>query len=202
MKRKEPTVLMIDVDGVLADFSEAFTRTARGLDNSTPIISTVSQPTWNLKGFMSPTLVNQTWELVRQEFGWWKKLHPLIDEKELQRLRHYHTRDRVVFCTGRSARNPEDRTIEYQTIEWLEVRGLRYPSVLCSSKKGEVAKAIGATYSIEDKPENAAMVHWLTDGKTKSFILDRPYNREFGLPSGVQRVGSLGEFFDAVDAAC
>jgi hypothetical protein len=185
---------------VLADFAEAFTRTARGLDSTVPIISTVKQPTWNLKGFMSPALVNQTWDQVRQAEGWWKRLYPLLEERELQRLRHYNLHDQIVFCTGRNARNPNDHTVARQTIEWLEVRGVRYPSVVCSPKKGEIARAIGATHSIDDKPENAAMVHWLTDGACKSFIMDRPYNRDYALPSGVIRVRSLGEFFDCVDS--
>jgi hypothetical protein len=198
-KTKNP-VLMLDLDGVLCDFSEAFTRTARNLDPSVPIVSTVKQPSWSLTEFMSKPLVNATWDEVCRAQAWWQhEPFPLFEEAECKRLKYIMQAHEVVYCTSRSARNPSGPSVAEQSIAWLEQRGLRRPSLVVSKKKGEVARAIGATHALDDRPENVCMIHWVTDGACKSFVLDRPYNRAYPFPSGVVRVASLGEFFQACE---
>ena len=91
-----------------------------------------------------------------------------------------------------------------QTQRWLTNHGLETPSVVVSSKKGEIARAIRATHSLEDKIENAWAIHWISDSpQTKSFLLDRPYNRVQESPEigarGIIRVGSVEEFLDEVE---
>lgn len=198
--QKSKTIL-IDVDGVLADFSAAYTRTAKGIDPQQEIISAVAQPDWNLRCFMDKGLVDATWDAVRQAEAWWTELHPLFTEKELYRLRHIMAAHEVVFCTGRKSktRNPDGPTVAEQTIQWLEAKGIKHPSVLCCSKKGVIAKAIGATHSIEDKPTNVIDIHETTQGACLSYVMDRPYNRGQAYPSGVRRVFSLGEFLDEIE---
>ena len=63
-----------------------------------------------------------------------------------------------------------------------------------------LAKAVEAGFCIEDKPSNASMVDWLTEGETKSYLLDRPYNQgssEF-LASNVKRIYSVNEYLEAI----
>jgi uncharacterized HAD superfamily protein len=197
--KPEPKILM-DLDGVMCDFTEAFTRTARHIRSDQQIISTVSQPSWNLTGCMDKALVNATWDKIRTSTEWWRREPwPLYTPKELAQLRHLQAAHEVVFCTSRNTHNPSDPPISEQSISWLESHGIHRPSLVVSKNKGDVARALGATHSIEDRPENACMIHWVTDGSCASYILDRPYNRAYPLPAGVVRVSSLGEFFDAIE---
>jgi hypothetical protein len=197
MKHKR---ILLDIDGVLADFCFAFTRTAMHLDPNQQIVGTLDQPTWNLTGTMDKQLVKATWDKIRCMKEWWMRLPPLITEPELHRLRYLMDRHEVVFCTGRKeqTRNPDGPSVIYQTIEWLERLGLTNPSVLMCSKKGEIARAIGATHAIDDKPENVCMLEWLNEETCESFVLDRKYNRDYIYPVGVKHVQTLDEFFNAI----
>jgi hypothetical protein len=193
---------MFDVDGVLADFVEGFTRLANGLFG-TKIITTLEQPSWNFRtwGLLTKNQENLTWDKLKQDPDWWRTLNPLIDVLTFTRINELQVRHEVVFCTNRmSAVAPPGR----QTSFWLERHGITRPSVIVSGKKGEVARAIRATHSIDDKIENAWAVHWISDSpQTHSFLIDRPYNRIAALPevgpSRVTRVATVKEFLDVVE---
>lgn len=199
MKRK---VILMDLDGVLADFVEGFTRLANSLFH-TQIITTPDQPSWNFRtwGLLTREQENLVWDQVKRDAGWWTRLKPLVSIGTFSRIDNLQLEHEVVFCTNRvSAAHPPGQ----QTSMWLESHGVYRPSVIVSGKKGEIARAIGATHSIDDKIENCWAVHWISDSpQTKSYLLDRPYNRiqkrpEVG-PSGVKRVLTVDEFLDEVE---
>lgn len=188
MKQK---VLMIDLDGVLVDFSTAFTSLCKQFDPSVQVTSAMKQQNWDYTE-INPSIVKLAWQYVDKTPGWWTKPFALINQQELGLLNSLRQTNEVIFCTSRGSNvcDPVSR----QSIEWLEAVGIHKPSVVISKNKGEIARAIKATHSIEDRPQNAAMIHWLTDGKCKSYLIDRPYNEKADLPKQVKRVQSLEEF--------
>lgn len=195
---KRPTI-MIDMDGVLCDFVEAFTRTARELDPTQVIITTEKQATWNLVGLMDRRLMNQTWDRVRATHEWWYKMpYPMINRRELQDLLQLTYSSDVVFCTNRSAATP-GRPIAAQTAEWLEDRGIYHPSVLCARDKGLVAMGIEATHAIDDRAENCQSIA-LMQPQCSVYLLDRPYNRDAVMLPNMQRVASFEEFLSCFAA--
>jgi hypothetical protein len=198
MSRTKLPVIMIDLDGVLVDFTEAFTRTAKGLDPSQKVISTVSQPSWNLEGLMDKKLVNATWDRIRATPEWWDITPwPLFDAREMARLRHFQAAYEVVFCTNRNARSLDGSSISTQSIRWLERHGIREPSLVVAKDKHFIAQGLPATHAIDDRISNVLDIHQYAPD-TKVYIMDRPYNRA-PLPDAIQRVSSLGEFFDCVE---
>jgi len=194
--------VMFDVDGVLADFVKGFTATANRLFG-TKIISTTEQTTWNFhsSGLLSKTQESFTWETLKNDGDWWERLDSLIGEETWRRIRELMRWSEVLFVTNRAS---DFSPPGLQTQRWLTNHGIETPSVVVSSKKGEIARAVRATHSLEDKIENAWAIHWISDSpQTKSFLLDRPYNRVQESPEigarGVIRVGSVEEFLDEVE---
>lgn len=199
MSRK---VIMFDVDGCLADFVLGFTMLAHDLFG-TAIVGTEDQPSWNFRtwGLLTRDQENETWKLLRGDSTWWARLKPMISDETFRRINLLKQAHEVVFCTNRSSSASPPG---WQTALWLEQHGILRPSVIVSNKKGEIARAIGATHALDDKIENAWAIHWISDSpQTKSFLVDRTYNRIQALPevgpSGVIRVNTVEEFLDKVE---
>ena len=74
-----------------------------------------------------------------------------------------------------------------------------------SDKKGEIAKAIDASHCIDDRYQNANMVHYLSEKykggrRTKSYLIDRPYNQAPGLdPRGIIRIKTFTESLNDIE---
>lgn len=182
--------VMFDVDGVLADFTFAFTKEA-GIEP----YGVAEQTDWSIPE-VSKELFNQTWKTVTTRPWWWARVPSAATKEDLDALRDLTMRPdfQVVFCTNREGTPNAQRQTRY----WLGELGIS-GNVVLSKRKGDVAKAIDADYSIEDKPENVACIHWIADSKPcKSYVLDRPYNRDFKFPSKVRRVYSVAEFIEDV----
>jgi len=200
---KPPTSIqksvIIDIDGVAADFTLGFTSLARKEFNPIiPSMPTVFHQQWNFKGIMTPQEENATWEYIHTHPEWWDTLRPLLTVEDSERLAYIGTRVPIYFVTHRPDASKK------HTAKWLtEVLGLEYPSVICSKKKGEVARVLNASHAIDDKLENVWCIHWLSDNpQTKVYLLDRPYNRidvEVGA-NNVYRIKSFDEFLDDLEA--
>lgn len=191
--------IIIDVDGVLADFTLGFTTTAmKEFNSNIPCIPSVFHQKWSFKDIMSPSAVNATWEYIHANPDWWGSLRSLLSVDEGDRLQYIGTKVPIYFVTHR----PENARVP--TAKWLtEIIGIEYPSVICSKKKGEIAKVLNASHAIDDKLENIWCIHWLSDSpQTKAYLLDRPYNRidvEVGA-NNVYRIKTFEEFLDEVEA--
>ena len=197
----KPKTILWDVDGVLADFIYGFTSTAGKLSDP-PFAA------WGTKvhesgdfGKIIPDneLQQRAWYELTHTNHWWSRLPTLLSTQEQMEF-HKFTKDmsyRSVFCTARPDSTPE---IQFQTQLFLENLGVYMPNVVVSKRKGDVARAIEADYAIDDKPENCACIHWISDVKpTKSYILDYPLiNRQKILPPKVRRVSSITEFIDDI----
>ena len=186
--------IIFDIDGVLADFVGGFTKLAKDMFD-VPVTTTTSQPSWLGFPGMTKEQITQTWDIVDASRTFWYDLDALATDAELNAISSISQTDEVYFCTARRGYN-----VKAQTELWLRSTGIVKPTVIISKRKGEFAKAVEADYSIEDKANNASFIDWQTEGKTKSYLIDRPYNQapqEF-LASGVKRVSSISEFLGEV----
>jgi 5'(3')-deoxyribonucleotidase len=191
-------IVMFDVDGVLAEFIGGFTARAARIFPGVPITYGRDQPSWNGFPGMTKPMISATWDSIRNDPAFWFDLSSLTTYEEEDRIRILCATQDVYFVTARHA----GPSAKQQTEMWLQDRiGLQYPTVVLSTKKGEVAKAIGADFCIDDKASNASTVAWLTEDKTKSHLLDRPYNRvdpDF-MASSVVRVSSVTEYLNIIE---
>lgn len=189
--------IMFDIDGVLADFVWSFTTEAHKLDPSVVVIPTTQQHSWNMKNIMDSKLVNKVWRVIEKEHMWWIGIPPCVPDVVFDSIHKLKITNDVVFCTGRDSRGTH--SVTYQTGLWLTNHAVGIPTNVIASKcKGEIARALGVNYAIDDRASNAAMVHWLTNGECRSYIIDRPYNANADLPEKVRRVGTVEEFLDDI----
>lgn len=198
MSRK---VIMLDVDGVLANFTYGFSLLANEMFGF-PVVHTHEQPTWNFSGEGRLTKVQESavWTRIRQTVGWWEGLQPLVSPSVFCRISNLGGHHEVLFTTSRvSSVTPPGA----ETKAWLHTLGVLLPSVIVSPKKGEIARAVGATHSLEDKAENAWSIHWISDiPQTASYLINRPYNQVQTVPeigARVKRVASVEAFLDIVE---
>jgi len=188
------STIIMDVDGVLADFVLAYTRQAVEMGFLDKENSCFDQVGWDQFGLTSEQM-SKVWDVIYDIHGWWASLDALVSRSvfsEINKLQFYH---QVVFVSARQGINPQ-----FDTTNWLDMHGVENASVVITKKKGEVARALNADYSLEDKPENAAVIHWLADAKPcKSYIIDKLYNQVEYLPKNVKRVKTVEEFLGEID---
>ena len=181
--------ILFDVDGVLADFCYGFTKEAGVVP-----WSHTAQQTWQFPEDKIPLeLRAATWEKVTTTNNWWCALPAMASGIAFNWISNMDTHNHMVFGTNRKG----TPNAQYQTKRWLERKGIAHPNVVLTKFKGELAKVMKADYAIDDSPENAACIHWLSD-ETKSYIIDRPYNRVSFLPKRVRRVSSVEEFLEDI----
>lgn len=187
--------VIFDVDGVLADFVGGFTARARELFPDVPITQTHGQASWNGFAGMDKKQIGMTWESIKGDRYFWRKLAPLVDAVALDRIYYLHRDNNVYFVTSRVGVDCKRQT-EY----WLEAQGIARPTVVICKRKGEFAKAVDADCAIDDKANNASCIDWITEGTCKSYLLDRPYNQapQDFMGSGVVRVSSVEQYLDII----
>jgi len=192
--------VVIDIDGVAADFTLGFTKWAHdNLNKNIAIVPSRFHQHWDFKGIMSPQETNYTWEYINRHPDWWGSLALLIPLHDIHRLNAIHRQVPVYFVTNR----PDDA--QRITNDWLIQQGFHYPNVILSKKKGEVARLLHATHAIDDKIENVWCLHWISDEpQTKVYILDRPYNSIDNThtgPHNIIRVSEFSEFLNDLELA-
>jgi len=186
-------MIIFDVDGVLADFVLAFTKTA-GVPK--PWGSVENTAEWSFKGKMPDQLIADTWKVVKSMPNWWCTLPPLVSPEVFESINRLHYDNGVLFVTARVS----DHNAQWQTVRWLKGNGIRNPNVIVSHNKGEIAAAVSADFHIDDKPENAACVHWMADERPcRSYFLERALRPCPWLPANVRRVTSVSEYIAAIE---
>lgn len=193
--------LMMDIDGVVADYVRGFTQQARVLYMGGERIKV--EGTWEHKswGFDMPKEAEDlTYDYIRAHPEWWGSLLALPSSLAMEKLKNINDNiTHVYFVTHR----PENT--EAITANWLERHiHIRYPSVVATKNKGEFARLVGVTHALDDKIENAWMVHWMADNpQVKSCLVNRIYNNlvtdlTVG-PKKVIRFDTILEFLDLVE---
>jgi 5'(3')-deoxyribonucleotidase len=188
----------IDVDGVLANFNESFIDriievTGKDLFPPRPF----DIPTWHYPQHYGYTEAEMdfadgpVWKSVKKDPTFWYLLQPYLGVPEF--LSTLDSGDHeIYFVTNRAGIQ-----VKAQTESWLEFHGfgLRtpnfgFPTVLISSDKGTIAKALRLDLYIDDNDDNCLAVHHDSTG-TKMVQLARPWNHSH---TGLIRVESLDDF--------
>lgn len=184
-------IVMVDVDGVLADFSSGFTRLARQIYGpAVPLSSDLTNPRYGTQHLMAPEYERRTWDVVRQSSTFWLWLPPLVTPDVFERLDALDADALVYYVTARPG-----ATARHQTVEWLRLHGVKAPTVVVSLHKGLAAAALEADYAIEDCWDNARDIV-RESPSTVCALVDRPYNRTD--TPGVRRVAGVEEFLTLI----
>ena len=215
-----------DVDGVLARFTTAYQQLVvdvAGVDLFEPGDAT-DPPCWNwpeYRGYDKNT-IDKVWGHIKGSHDFWMSLSELPDCCTLRTLildlQRWHD---IYFVTSRVGRD-----VKWQTEQWLRLHlQMDLPTVLMSSEKGLVAKALKLDVYVDDNADNVNDVIRRTTPTqnfvpamycienptfveaphpdTRTYLIDKSYNREPGVPeepvsvdSRVVRVATLGQMFD------
>ncbi len=188
-------VVIFDIDGVLADFDLAFTTLAHKLFD-TPVVTCFGHHSWNFRTLMTDAQQSETWEVLKEEDGWWDRLECLCTPHEMYRLAALCDVAEVYFVTHRMH---NVTPVGEQSVMWLQIHGIDNPRVIVSSRKGEIASAVCADYAIEDNWGNACSIHWMAE-KCKTFLIARPYNEEARkiIPPNITVVNTISQYLDAI----
>lgn len=198
-----------DVDGVLADFNNSFIErciqvTGKDLFPPRPF----DIPCWDYPEHYGYTReeTSAIWASIKRDPYFWQSLHAYPEAyRTVQQLDWLEWNEfaEVYYVTAR----PGTR-VKFQTEIWLE-EGVHASysgrkTVLISSHKGLVARALDLDVYIDDKWENCLDVVAATTPvtasadappKTRVFLLNQPWNTKYGNTAFVTRVDSPFEVF-------
>ena len=195
--------IMIDLDGVLADFTEGFTRIANKLWGH-PIVLQKDQIEWRMP-FCTNHQQDIVWEEIRTDPRWWVMLNRMVALSTMFRIEALQRMHEILFVTSRvSNASPPGE----QSRRWLRMHGVPNASVIVSSEKGAVARAVGATHSLEDRLENALDI---AGTQPNTYLINRPYNQvlttelsfypihKLASYEYITRVDTVDQFLDKVE---
>ncbi len=182
-------IIGCDVDGVLADFNEAFIARVVKVTGRNLFPEGYEPHTWDYPEALGYTKdeTTQVWTGIQEDRTFWSSLLGYEGAMEnIERLINRQAEgDDVYFITSRPG-----ILAKRQTEEWLSRRGFPRPTVLISSDKGRVAKALKLNRYIDDRTENAISI----PEETRSFLLTRPWNIDHELPERVTRIHRFKQF--------
>jgi len=189
--------IMFDVDGVLAEFILSFTTLGHTL-HGTSIYTSHQHRAWDVFDCMTPVQYGEVWKHINNSAEFWRTMPAATSQdvfNEIERIKQQEG-NVAYFVTARHGVRAKE-----QTEAWLRDRGIDNPTVVMTKAKGELAKAVGAHFCIDDKATNAWCVHWFTDGKCKSYLRDYPYNADPTMigSSHVRRVKTVEDFLEEVE---
>lgn len=174
-----------DIDGVLADFTDGFTRRATLLGFMKEPHSNGAQQTWEFP--MSKRAVNKVWRSIDENpFDFWAGLRPLAVHAELRS---------IAYCPHEIVHvsNRKDKPLVRASTEiWLR-HNLIPGDLHLTPDKVATINELGLDYMIEDNPGN---VQALFAAGINVYVRDWPYNRD--LDPAIPRVGSVAEYLEII----
>ena len=171
MKRKS-LVVGFDVDGVLADYSTAFSEIGNQL-YGLPVLSDPDVKYWDWHRFWgSREKISQIWNHVRNSDDFWRELPTLTTASQAVRIRAIARRTPVYAITSRM---DTQTSALHQTVAWLKTCLTEAIQCVISSKKGQVCNALGIDCYIDDKFTNCIDVV-KNSPKTQVFLMVRKHN--------------------------
>lgn len=191
--------IVFDLDGVLADWSTGFSRWAQSVYPYVPIVTHAECSAWDVRPGMTSEMERVIWDLIKQDARFWEELPCLATDRELSGIYNLiANRYTVYFATNRKT-----PVALRATRSWLSKHvDTNSLDIVITHRKGEFCKVVDADYYIDDKSENVDCAIWMTDKKTKSYVIDRPYNSGIYAPhsKSARRVSTLTNFLEDVHA--
>ena len=192
--------VVLDIDGVLADWSTGFSELARTLFPQAipqvPIVSHYERQSWDDYPGMTKEMVDRTWKHVHDFPEFWRNLNPICSDHELGTINELIcTGNHVYFVTNRRMPGAME-----ETRTWLMDYVQCDVNIVITHRKGEFCKTVNADYYIDDKSENVDCAIWMTDKKTKSYVLTRPYNSGIYAPhsNSARRIETVSKFLEDI----
>lgn len=190
------SVILLDLDGVLADFVLGFRRLAAEMFPPQEVWGTAEEAEWNgiYRGLTSEQ-ADSVWGHIKEYGPFWVKLDPLFDWKEWSALRCLEVGHTVYYGTSR----PGPYTY-WWTRRWLNNEFLDGSLVVLAPgdtarRKAELARVVGADYALDDHPGYAQA---MAQTGTQAFVRAWPYNEPEKWLGTARRV-SLLEFCRIVE---
>lgn len=180
--------IMIDVDGVLAEFCGAFSALACRLDPAVDRIEYHSdQRAWEFDGISLATRCT-CWTYIDANPAWWLDLEPLASAQAVFDLREWAKEERrqLVIVTARHSNRVDD-----VTIQWLRRMYAWSPPILhvpSFVSKLDVARGLNVSHAIDDSPEVLRVLS--RQPRIRTYAPDYKYCR------GIDRVRYLTRGFD------
>ena len=203
--------LGLDLDGVLANFNEGFRRrliSANGRDMN--IQPNPTGPYWDWPQYYGYTNdeVKATWDSIRTDPDFWQYLEAMPGASAFLnwlwrivadtnwnngRFTEEHNVE-VYFLTSRN----HGPMVKRQTELWLLRNGWEGPATVLITRgsKGPIAKSLGLTHVLDDRPENLLSVMEHTMGDCWPLLFHQEHNAEFDAEGGAvfTRVMTLDGF--------
>jgi hypothetical protein len=182
----------IDVDGVLADFRDAFHKAAeacglRNVENTDDPASAHS---------IAERDVKRVWEYVAKTPNWWMTL-AAYEPDQIARL-YSVTRAlgwEVFFVTNRPASAGD--TVQFQTQWWIERHGFYLPAVLTiPGSRGQIANGLRLDLIVDDLVMNCVDV--VAASSTKALLLLRADDKATGKHATDRGIGVVPTFGEAL----
>ena len=192
--------LLVDIDGVLAEFNGSYLEMLNKVSGRR--VATPDQPwptTWSYElglGFTKQEVAAAWGEICAKGTDFWYNLPSLPGaDNFIDSLNEVveSALAEVYFVTSRPGWD-----VKVQTELWLYERGMDIATVIpITWSKGVVAKALGVTHAIDDKPDNCEDILLHTGRLCQTTLYAQPYNaaeREGLLRKGCPTRSSLEEW--------
>lgn len=170
--------MILDIDGVLANFTLGFTLMLKKLVPHAPIISGPWEAkAWDFREYYWPEITDRaqlepvleaTWDEINKSHEFWCSLPPLWSAQELQSLRELRP---ALFLTRR-----EGAFVFDQTYRWFLKYGIMEPMILrvrSGEEKYQLAAKLGQTVLVDDSPKNCLQA---AEAGMHVLMMDYPYN--------------------------
>lgn len=181
-------IAVCDIDGVLADFSIAFTQRLRAAGKLEHGIPCSAQKTWHFRDSLPITRKDEdaVWAEIDASRSFWRGLPVIATEGDILALHELVRKVRLVYMTGRIDHG--NRTYA-QTKNWLIRNRFPVGGLVMQGDKAQGVAMLGGTVVgvLDDKP---SALEALSAAGAPVTAMDRPYNSHVDVP----RVASVAEW--------
>jgi len=198
----KPLNILVDLDGVVANFSKRFTEMCNAkYGDRCPIIETSKDiPFWHWEKSYPITVeeIAAVWADIRKTKNFWNTLEVLNEEDWTYFVNNMccRTNVNVYFITAREETAGD--SVANQSAKWLNNIGWMNPFVIQSRQKGKLSELLDIKYVIDDKDNNLIEIHHHIDD-CKLFAYPAKHNIKKLDDSGIDySVGNLRTYTDNI----